>query len=257
MSNARHNDSNRVALITGAGRRVGRAIALGLAQDGFAVGVHYNTSAQPAEEVATEIRDAGGQAVTLHHDLSHAESSGILIDRLAEACGPVGILINTASLFDEDRLSTLTAESWRALIDVNLTAPVFLMQAFANQPNVPDNAAIINFLDTQLTSAYPERFSYFVGKFGLEGATRVAAFDLAAKGITVNAVAPGLILPSGQTEDEFVSRQRLTPLGVGLGTDHILQAVRYLISARQTTGHTMVVDAGQRLMGFGNTPVGA
>ncbi|MDN3720881.1 SDR family oxidoreductase [Roseibium salinum] len=130
------------------------------------------------------------------------------------------------------------------------------MQAFARQEPLPEGGAIVNILDTQMTSASPERFSYFCGKFALEGATRLAAMELGPKGIRVNAIAPGLVLPSGQTGEEFSHRQNLTPLGRGLGPDDVVAAVRYLIEARQVTGHTLVVDAGQRLMGFGNTPGG-
>lgn len=248
-------NQNRVALVTGAGRRVGRAIALGLADDGFAVALHYNGSAAGAEEARDEIKAAGGQAIVLQHDLTSPEDSGALIEQTRSELGPVNVLVNSASLFDEDQIMTLTADSWRQLVDVNLSAPVFLMQAFARQHPVPASAAIVNILDTQMTSASPERFSYFCGKFGLEGATRLAAFDLAAKGITVNAVAPGLVLPSGQTQEEFDARQTLTPLGQGLGPDDIVNGVRYLIGARQVTGHVLVVDAGQRMMGMGNTPI--
>ena len=253
-ANSEANQGDGVALVTGAGRRVGRAIALGLADIGYAVGVHYNGSAKGADETVDMIEQAGGRAVALQHDLTVADTAGGLIGRTSDAFGAVNILVNSASLFDEDQLETLDLNSWRQLIDVNLTAPVFLMQAFARQDPTPANAAIVNILDTQMTSALPGRFSYFCGKFGLDGATRLASFDLAKKGITVNAVAPGLVLPSGQTVENFEYRQGLTPLGKGLGTDDIVNAVMYLIGARQVTGHTLVVDAGQRLMGFGNTP---
>lgn len=255
MIDSRRGRQDRgVALVTGAGRRVGQAIALGLAEIGYAVGVHYNGSAQGADETVELIEQGGGRAVSLQHDLAEADTAGALIERTREAFGPVNVLVNSASLFDEDQLLTLDLNSWRQLIDVNLTAPVFLMQAFARQEPTPDNAAIVNILDTQMTSALPDRFSYFCSKFGLDGATRLASFDLASKGITVNAVAPGLVLPSGQTVENFEYRQGLTPLGQGLGTSDIVAAVTYLISARQVTGHTLVVDAGQRLMGFGNMP---
>lgn len=253
---SRESGAPGVALVTGAGRRVGRAIALGLAEAGYAVGVHYNGSAAGADETVALIEELGGRAKTLQHDLAEADTAGDLIGRLRGEFGPVNVLVNSASLFDEDELDTLDLKSWRRLTDVNFTAPVFLMQAFARQDPTPANASIINILDTQMTSALPARFSYFCSKFGLDGATRLAAFDLADKGITVNAIAPGLVLPSGQTVEEFEARQELTPLGRGLGADDIVGGVRYLISARQVTGHTLVVDAGQWLMGFGNTAMG-
>lgn len=246
----------RVALVTGAGRRLGRAIALGLAADGYAVAAHHHTSVAGAAEVVAEIDASGGRAVALPYDLEDATGCGVLVERAREALGPLTVLVNSASDFGKDSLADLTPESWRRLVDVNLSAPVFLMQAFAAQNPVPDGAAIVNLLDTQTWSPSPTRFSYFCGKFGLEGATRLAAFDLAGKGIRVNAVAPGLVLPSEQAPAAFTRRQRLTPLGEGLGVDDVVEAVRYLIGARQVTGHVLTVDAGQRLMGFGNTPVG-
>jgi len=250
-------DRQKTALVTGAGRRLGRAIAAGLAEQGYAVALHHNASAAGAGELAREIRDGGGQAVAIGHDFSAADTAGELVGKAAAALGgPVSVLINSASAFDKDQLTTLTPESWRFLIDVNVTAPVFLMQAFANQAPPPAAGAIVNILDTQMTSASPARFSYFCGKFALEGATRLAAYDLAPKGIRVNAVAPGLVLPSGQNQETYERRQRLTPLGPGLGAQDIVEAVLYLVSAPQVTGHVLVVDAGQRLMGFGNAPIG-
>ena len=242
-----------VALVTGAGRRLGRAIAIGLARAGYKVAVHYNGSDDGAREVVAHIEGAGGRAAAFRHNMMEPEKVGDLIAQVTAQLGPVNILINSAASFSTDNLEELTLESWRRLMDINLAAPIFLMQAFARQQPVPPNAAIINILDTQMSAVYPQRFSYFCAKFGLDGATRLAALDLAQKHITVNAIAPGLILPSGsQTEDDFVQEQKRTPLGQGLGTDDIVGAVRYLISARQLTGHTLVVDAGQRLMGMGN-----
>ena len=245
-------ENSGVALVTGSGRRLGRAIAIDLAEAGYDIAVHYNGSADAAREVVAHIEKLGRRAVAFQYDLTEAEGAGALVKQAVAQLGPVNVLINSAAIFDEDSIESLSPESWHRLMNVNLAAPVFLMQAFAHQQPVPENAAIVNILDTQMTSAYPERLSYFCAKFGLEGATKVAAFDLAGKGITVNAIAPGLILPSGQTVEEFTRRQRLMPLGDGLGADDIASAVRYLISARQVTGHTLVVDAGQRLMGMGN-----
>ncbi|MCX2725252.1 SDR family oxidoreductase [Roseibium salinum] len=247
----------KIALVTGAGKRVGWAIASGLAARGYALGLHYNSSAAGAGELCEEIRSSGGEAVLLKNDFTAPEAAGSLIGETAAAFGgPVCVLVNSASDFGTDSLAGLTRESWQRLMDVNAAAPVFLMQAFARQEPLPEGGAIVNILDTQMTSASPERFSYFCGKFALEGATRLAAMELGPKGIRVNAIAPGLVLPSGQTGEEFSHRQNLTPLGRGLGPDDVVAAVRYLIEARQVTGHTLVVDAGQRLMGFGNTPGG-
>lgn len=244
------------ALVTGAGKRVGRAIALGLAKTGRPVALHYNSSSTGAEEAAAAIRAAGGRAEIFAHDLTDPATAATLVARAREALGPIDVLVNSASLFSGDSLASLTMESWRALTDVNVTAPVFLMQAFAAQDPAPTGGAIVNVLDTQMTSASPERFSYFCGKFALEGATKLAAMELGPKKIRVNAVAPGLVLPSEQTQEEYEARQDLTPLGRGLGPDDIVAGVLYLVAARQVTGHVLVVDAGQRLMGMGNAPMG-
>lgn len=247
----------KIALVTGSGKRLGCEIAKGLADDGYAVGIHYNSSSDGARQLQDEIHAAGGASVLLQKDLSEPETAGPLIKETTEALGgPVSVLINSASAFDADNLKDLDKTSWQHLMNVNAAAPVFLMQAFARQEPKPVKGVIINMLDTQMLSAAPERFSYFCSKYALEGATRVAAYDLATKGIRVNAIAPGLVLPSDQTQDNFDSRQKLTPLGAGLGPANIMGAVSYLISAEQVTGHTLVVDAGQRLMGFGNAPIG-
>lgn len=249
--------TRKIALVTGAGKRLGNAIARGLAENGYAMGLHYNSSDGGAKQLCDRIVAAGGKAVLLQKDLSRPETAGELIGDAARALGgPVSVLINSASAFDTDSLGDLTIESWQFLMNVNAAAPVFLMQAFAGQDPAPEGGSIVNMLDTQMQSAAPERFSYFCGKFALEGATRLAAFDLGKRGIRVNAVAPGLILPSDQTRENFDARQELTPLGPGLGPQDVVDAVLYLVGARQVTGHTLVVDAGQRLMGFGNSPIG-
>ncbi|QFT29902.1 SDR family oxidoreductase (plasmid) [Roseibium porphyridii] len=249
--------AKKIALVTGAGKRLGKAIAEGLASKGYALALHYNSSAGGAQDLYEDIRSRGGEAVLLQKDLSDPDVAGELIVEAAGVLGgPVNLLVNSASAFNTDSLSDLTMDSWQFLMNVNAAAPVFLMQAFANQDPAPEAGLIINMLDTQMLSASPERFSYFCGKFALEGATRLAAFELGPKRIRVNAIAPGLILPSDQTQENFDSRQNLTPLGPGLGPKDIVAAVHYLVEADQVTGHTVVVDAGQRLMGFGNSPIG-
>ncbi|MCI4665883.1 MAG: SDR family NAD(P)-dependent oxidoreductase [Neomegalonema sp.] len=247
----------QAAVVTGAGQRLGKSIALALATDGYAVAIHYNSSRAPAEEVVAEIVSAGGKAAAVGADLSDPTTARDVIEAAAAALGPLSLLVNSASYYDSDTLADLSLESWRKLTDVNLAAPVMLTQAFAKQFEAAklEQGAVINMLDVQILAPSPQFFSYFCAKGGLEMATRLAAFELAPK-IRVNGIAPGLVLPSwGQTAAEFADRQTLTPLGAGLGAEDIVGAVRYLARARHVTGQMIAVDSGQRLMGFGNAAV--
>lgn len=244
---------NRAALVTGAGARLGKALALAFAEDGYAVAVHYNTSKAPAEAVVREIEAGGGRAVALEKDLTDIAGAGALIGEAAAQIGPLSLLVNSASFFAQDSLATLDLESWRELTDVNGAAPVMLIQAFAAQADLPEGAAILNMLDVQTPQPNPAFFSYFCGKAILEMATKLAALEL-APAVRVNGIAPGLVLRSGaQTDAGFLSRQQLTPLGQGLGAADIVQAARYLVTASHVTGHVLAVDSGQALYGFGNT----
>lgn len=248
-----------VALVTGAGVRLGRAIALGLAADGYAVAAHCNASKAPADALVAEIEAAGGRGAVLRQDLADLAGTRGLVDRAEAALGPVTLLVNSASRYGGDRLEDLTADGWRTMLDVNATAPILLMQAFAAAaraaPETPGTRAIVNLLDTQLAAPSSRTFSYFCSKAALESATRMAALELAPD-IRVNAIAPGLVLPSGgQTDAEFAARQALTPLGGGLAAQDIVEAVRYLARARHVTGETIAVDSGQGLAGFGNAEI--
>jgi len=245
--------TRRAALVTGSAKRLGRTIALGLAEDGFDLALHHNHSADDAEALKREIEAMGRHAVTVPGDLAEPMNAAPIIEKARQALGPLSLLINNASLFERDRLADLTLASWRRLTDINVTTPVFLMQAFAAQPDLPDTASIINMLDQQMAAPSPQFFSYAIGKIGLEGATRLAAFEL-APGIRVNGIAPGLVLRSGkQTDATFLDYQRRMPLGEGLSAEDILRAVRYLIASPSVTGEVMVVDAGQNLIGPGNS----
>ncbi len=253
MSMTDSSASRPSALVTGAGKRLGRAIAVRLADDGWNVAIHHNTSREEALVVVREVQAKGCQAVALQADLSDPAAAQKLVEAAASHLGSLALLVNSASLHATDNLMTLTIESWRRLTDINLTAQVFLMQAFASGGCAPVGASIVNLLDQQSTAPSPDYFSYFVAKIGLEGATRLAALELAPT-IRVNGVAPGLTLPSaGQTITEFEARQSLMPLGAGLGPSEIADAVLYLAKAQHVTGQVINVDSGQRLMGLGNS----
>lgn len=248
--------SIRTALVTGSARRLGRAIALALATDGFDLALHYNTSSAEAADLAAEIRSMGQRAATVGADLADPAGMADVIDQASQAIGPLSLLINSASLFEKDSLTTMTLESWRHLTDVNLTSQVFLMQAFAAQSELPEGASIVNMLDQQISAPPPAFFSYSIAKIGFEGATRLAAFELAPH-VRVNGIAPGLVLRSGsQTDATFEAYQRKMPLGEGLGADDIVRAVRYLVASPHVTGEIMTVDSGQSLIGPGNSSLG-
>ncbi|MEZ5932165.1 MAG: SDR family oxidoreductase [Alphaproteobacteria bacterium] len=241
------------ALVTGAARRLGRAIALALAEDGFDLAIHHNRSADEAAALAADIQAMGRRTVILRADLAKPERMASLVEEAHATLGPLSLLVNNASVLAKDSLSTMTLRSWRTITDVNLTSQIVLMQAFASQPDLPAHASIINMLDQQMSAPSPRFFSYAVAKIGLEGATRLAAFELAPR-IRVNGIAPGLVLRSGaQTDETYRDVQGRMPLGEGLGSEDIVRAVRYLLASPHVTGEVMIVDSGQRLIGPGNT----
>lgn len=245
--------SSPVALVTGSGKRLGRAMALALAEDGFDVALHCHRSVREAESLRGEIESIGRRAAVVAGDLAEPDRIASIVEDARNALGPIGLLINNASIFEQDNLADMTLESWRRLVDVNLTSQVFLMQAFARQDDLPEGASIVNMLDQQMRAPSPRFFSYSVAKIGLEGATRLAAFELAPK-VRVNGIAPGYVLASWlQTEATHRQRQSLMPLGEGLGADDIVHALRYLVNAAHVTSEILLVDSGQHLIGTGNS----
>lgn len=233
------------ALVTGAARRIGREIALHAARAGWDVAVHHGTSPDDAQAVAEEVRALGRRAVVLDADLSDADAASGLIDRAARALGPVTLLVNNASVFQEDRLGAVTDASWSAHMDVNLRAPVLLAQAFAAQ--APDGAAIVNLLDQRVLKPDPRFFSYALSRAGLHWATTTLAQALAPR-VRVNGVAPGPTLKSThQTEAEFEAEWSHVPLERPVTPQAVAEAVIWLAQADRVTGQTLAVDAGQHL----------
>ena len=178
---------NGAALVTGGARRIGRAICLELARAGFDIAVHHRASADQAAELVREIGALGRRAVSLPADLRDVMATHELIGRAAEALGPLSVLINNASVFADDRLDTITGESWSEHLETNLRAPVLLAQVFARQ--APDGSAIVNILDQRVLKPDPRFFSYGLSKAALWHATRTMAQALAPR-IRVNGVGP-------------------------------------------------------------------
>jgi len=234
-------------LVTGAGRRLGRAIALDLAQRGWRIGVHYHASAAEALSVVDEIEAMGGQAAALQADLSRLEDLAPLIGACGEHLGPLTCLINNAACFEWDSVETLNAETWAMHLDVNLRAPVFLTQAFAKRLPEHVSGDVINVVDQKVWRLDPDYFSYTVAKSALWTATQTLAQALAPR-VRVNAIAPGPVLPArDQTEAEFAAECRATLLKRAVSTDDVTGAVRFLLETPSITGQMIALDSGEHL----------
>jgi len=244
-ASAGHAERRGAALVTGGAKRIGRAICLELAAAGFDVAIHHRDSEDAAARLADEITALGRRAVCLSADLADAGTTRALIGRAVEALGPLSVLVNNASVFADDRLESLTGESWASHMEVNLHAPILLAQAFAAQ--APDGSAIINILDQRVLKPDPRFFSYGLSKSALWVATRTMAQALAPR-IRVNGVGPGPTLPSvHQAAGEFEAEARATPLQRAGSPEAIADAVRWLVDAGQVTGQMIAVDGGQHL----------
>lgn len=245
------------ALVTGAGRRIGRAMAIYLAERGFDVAVHYASSADAAAEVAGQIRGMGRTAVTLSADLLDEAQVRPLVGQAAEALGgPISVLVNNASIFEHDTVGSLTRESWDRHIESNLRAPVVLTEAFAAQApraRIDDlgepvaQAMVVNMIDQRVRKLTPEFMSYTIAKMGLWAFTRTAAQALAPH-VRVNAIGPGpTVQGHRQTAEHFARQRAATVLNRGADETDITAALGYLLDARAVTGQLLCVDGGQHL----------
>ena len=234
-------------LVTGAAKRLGRAIALELAGQGWSVAVHHRRSKLEAEETAAAIREMGVSAIVVVADLGNEGEAGRLVAKAAADLGPLSALVNNASIFDRDTISSMSRESWETHMAVNLRAPVLLAQEFAGQLSDNKHGVIVNLLDQRVFKPTPEFLSYSLTKAGLHWLTTTLAQGLAPR-IRVNAVAPGSTLPSARQSKEHFERQTSsTLLGHGASPEDVAAAVRYLIDAQAVTGQTIVVDGGQHI----------
>ncbi len=233
------------ALVTGGGRRIGRAIVLELARAGFDVAIHHRDSEAEAQGVAGDVRALGRRAAVVRADLmDEAETRG-LVGRAVEALGPLAVLVNNASAFEEDHVGSLGRDSWDRHIETNLRAPIVLAESFAAQ--APDGSAIVNLLDQRVLKPDPRFFSYALSRNGLWWATRTLAQGLAPR-IRVNGVGPGPTLPSiHQSDEDFAAEAAGTPLGRPGSPEAVASAVRWLVEADMVTGQMIAVDGGQHL----------
>ena len=234
-------------LITGAAHRIGRAIAFDLAAHGYGVAVHYLNSQDKAEELVAAIQETGGRAVAVKADLGREDDVRGLVGAASKVLGPMTVLVNNASLFENDTMQTATRESWDMHMDVNLRAPFVLSQEFAAQVPEGLEGNIINILDQRVWNLTPFFMTYTLSKAGLWTLTQTMALALAPK-VRVNGIGPGPTLKNvRQSEEDFARQWAETPLGRKVMPDEIADAVRFIIHAPSLTGQMLALDSGQHL----------
>jgi NAD(P)-dependent dehydrogenase (short-subunit alcohol dehydrogenase family) len=237
----------KAALVTGGARRIGRALCLSLARDGFAVAVHHHRSKSDADAVVAEIGGTGARAMALAADLADEKAVRELLPRAAAALGPIGVLVNNASIFENDTVASATRDSWDRHLAINLRAPFVLMQGFSASLPAESGGVVINMLDERVWNLTPYFLSYTLTKSGLWTLTRSMALALAPR-IRVNGIGPGPTLPSErQSPKQFLDRCRAMPLGRGTGPEEIVAALRFILAAPALTGQMIALDGGEHL----------
>jgi NAD(P)-dependent dehydrogenase (short-subunit alcohol dehydrogenase family) len=243
-----------LALITGAAKRIGRALAIELAEQGYRVAIHYRRSQRDAEALLGEIQAKGATAVGFKADLGDIAELFALVPDVVKRMGPISVLVNNASIFERDEVASANIESWDRHLDINLRAPFFLSQAFARQ--LPENAHgnIVNLIDSRVLKLSPHFTSYTVSKAGLWALTQMLAMALAPR-IRVNAIGPGPVLPAaGQSQADFARALSATPLERGAAPQEIAAGLRFILQAPAMTGQMITLDGGQHLPRPKNRP---
>jgi NAD(P)-dependent dehydrogenase (short-subunit alcohol dehydrogenase family) len=235
-----------LALVTGAAIRLGREIALALADEGYAIGLHYHQSEQQAQELSLQLHDKGIPVLLLQADLTVPQQIARIFDQVSASGYPLKILVNSAAVMQVGNLETTSVEDWDATFAVNLRAP-WLCARYASHL-MKDSGVIINISDAASGRPWKEYPAYSISKSGLDSLTRILARSLAPK-IRVNAVAPGLVMPSPGFPDDKWERlvERLPAKKSGTPED-IVRAVLFLIHNEYITGQTLAVDGGYQLI---------
>jgi NAD(P)-dependent dehydrogenase (short-subunit alcohol dehydrogenase family) len=234
------------ALVTGGAHRVGRAVVLALAEAGADLVLHYGRSAGPAEETAAEASDLGARVRLVAADLSAPDAAGTIIGGVGDLA-PARVLVNSAAVFPEDRFIDVTPEQWDRTLAVNLTAPVFLTQAFAAALPEDLEGAVVNVTDWRTARPYEDHFAYTVAKGALDTFTAAAAEALAPR-IRVNAVALGAILPPPGKDSAYLRElARQIPVERVGGTQPVADAVLFLLRNHFVTGEIVRIDGGAHL----------
>jgi NAD(P)-dependent dehydrogenase (short-subunit alcohol dehydrogenase family) len=237
----------KVALVTGAGRRIGADVARRLAREGYAVALFANASSQGANELAEEIARGGGHARAFAVDLTDPEAAAARLAEAAEAMGGMDLLVNNAAAFEDDAIDRLDLALWRRQFAVDLESPVFLIGAFAVALSADREGCVVNIIDQRVLKLTPEYLSYTLAKSALWTATRTLAQALAPR-IRVNAIGPGPTYPSVREGEAGLAHEAAgTLLGRAVSGEEIAEAVLYLARAKSVTGQMLCVDAGQHL----------
>lgn len=239
--------AEKAALVTGGARRLGRAISIDLARHGFAVAIHYNGSRGEAEALAAGIRKEGGQAAILQGDLRDGQAAGGLVDAATAALGPLGLVVNNASLFEDDSATDFDEAVWDAHFAVHVKAPAIIARNFARSLAEGREGLIVNIIDQRVWRLTPRFFSYTLSKSALWTATRTMAQALAPR-IRVNAIGPGPTLANDrQDEVDFERQTGALLLERGPDLAEFGATIRYLWEARSVTGQMIALDGGQHL----------
>jgi len=240
--------SNRkTALVTGGARRVGRAIVEDLAAHGWAVAIHHGTSKSEAEALAADIRRGGGVSVVVGGDLSDVGGVSNVVVGASAAIGPLSLLVNNAAIYEKDIPGALDPGLFQRQLTINLTAPVFLAEAFAAQLPEREEGNVVNLLDPRVFRPDPGYFSYQISKSALLAATLALARAYAPR-IRVNAIAPGPVVPSAHTTPErYANRINQLPLRRAPSLADFGRTVRYFVDNTSVTGEVIALDSGQHL----------
>lgn len=237
----------RTAIITGGAKRIGKALVQGLAADGWAVAIHYGSSAKDAEALAETINADGGKATTVQCDLASPNVADTIMATVHKDLGPADLLINSASLFEDDDVQTVSGETFDAHMAVNLRAPVLLASTFAKQ--LPEGVAgnIINLIDQRVWRLNPRFLSYTTSKSALWTVTQTLAQSLAPR-IRVNGIGPGPTMGNDrQTPEDFATQAAAVPLERGPDIAEFQRAVRFILETPSLTGQMLALDGGQHL----------
>jgi pteridine reductase len=236
----------RVALVTGAGRRVGRALAVGLGAQGMRVAVHYHASDRGARESADLIAHAGGTATLFSADLTGPDAPEQLVRDVVDRLGALDVLVNSSAVMERTALGDVTPAAWDAMMALNLRAPFLLAQAAAPQLS-RRRGAIVNIADLAAFETWPAYIPHGISKAGVVYMTRALARVLAPN-VRVNAVAPGaVLLPDGWTEDDAAKLRESTPLARLGSPQDVVDAMLYLLHSDYVTGETLIVDGGRHV----------